>query len=39
MRRAMILFFVCMPLLFGFSTMAMAFDKKVTMSECFTATW
>jgi hypothetical protein len=39
MRRAMILFLACVPLLFGLFSTAVAWEKKVVLSELFTATW
>jgi hypothetical protein len=30
---------ICLPLLVGFFSTAVAFEKKVSLSECFTATW
>ena len=39
MRKVLILFLVCLPLLFGLFSSAAAFNHKVSLSECFTATW
>jgi hypothetical protein len=39
MRRASLLFLVCVPLIFGLFSSAMAFEKKVVLNEAFIATW
>jgi hypothetical protein len=39
MRGFKILSLAMLPLLLAATTSLVAFEKKVTLSECFTATW
>jgi hypothetical protein len=39
MRKLLILCAACVPLLLGLFTSAVAFEKKVVLADCFTATW